>query len=77
MLDLLLFNLSRCKKNTLDLNFEKNLEFGLSARQLILLPLQPLYVACICFEMDKTNISMFEILEPGVQLWASTAFEES
>ena len=27
--------------------------------------------------MDKTSISMFEILEPGVQLWANTAFEGS
>ena len=26
-------------------------------------------------EMDKTSISMFEILEPGGQLWANTAFE--
>ena len=28
-----------------------------------------------CYEMDKTSISMFEILEPGGQLWANTAFE--
>ena len=28
----------------------------------------------LCYEMDKTNISMFEILEPGGQLWANTAF---
>ena len=27
-------------------------------------------VPCGCYEMDKTNISMFEILEPGGQLWA-------
>ena len=31
----------------------------------------------ICYEMDKTSISMFEILEPGGQLWANTAFEGS
>ena len=31
----------------------------------------------LCYEMDKTSISMFEILEPGGQLWASTAFEGS
>ena len=30
-----------------------------------------------CYEMDKTSISMFEILEPGGQLWANTAFEGS
>ena len=30
-----------------------------------------------CYEMDKTGISMFEILEPGGQLWANTAFEGS
>ena len=30
-----------------------------------------------CYEMDKTGIFMFEILEPGVQLWANTAFEGS
>ena len=30
-----------------------------------------------CYEMDKTNISMFEILKPGGQLWANTAFEGS
>ena len=30
-----------------------------------------------CYEMDKTGISMFEILEPGGQLWAKTAFEGS
>ena len=27
--------------------------------------------------MEKTSISMFEILEPGGQLWANTAFEGS
>ena len=27
--------------------------------------------------MDKTSIFMFEILEPGGQLWANTAFEGS
>ena len=31
----------------------------------------------LCYEMDKTSISMFEILEPGGQLWANTAFEGS
>ena len=30
-----------------------------------------------CYEMDKTSIFMFEILEPGGQLWANTAFEGS
>ena len=30
-----------------------------------------------CYEMDKTSISMFEILEPRGQLWANTAFEGS
>ena len=30
-----------------------------------------------CYEMDKTSIFMFEILEPGRQLWANTAFEGS
>ena len=30
-----------------------------------------------CYEMDKTGISIFEILEPGGQLWANTAFEGS
>ena len=30
-----------------------------------------------CYEMDKTSIFMFEILEPGGQLWAITAFEGS
>ena len=30
-----------------------------------------------CYEMDKTSISMFEILKPGGQLWANTAFEGS
>ena len=30
-----------------------------------------------CYEMDKTSISMFEILEPGGQLWANTAFKGS
>ena len=30
-----------------------------------------------CYEMDKTSISMFEILEPGGQLWANTAFQGS
>ena len=30
-----------------------------------------------CYEMDKTSVSMFEILEPGGQLWANTAFEGS
>ena len=30
-----------------------------------------------CYEMDKTSFSMFEILEPGGQLWANTAFEGS
>ena len=35
-----------------------------------------------CYEMDKTSISMFEIIEPGGgggggQLWANTAFEGS
>ena len=30
-----------------------------------------------CYEMDKTSISMFEILEPGGQFWANTAFEGS
>ena len=27
--------------------------------------------------MDETSIFMFEILEPGGQLWANTAFEGS
>ena len=31
----------------------------------------------LCYEMDKTSIFMFEILEPGGQLWANTAFEGS
>ena len=31
----------------------------------------------LCYEMDKTSISMFEILEPGGQVWANTAFEGS
>ena len=31
----------------------------------------------LCYEMDKTHISMFKILEPGGQLWANTAFEGS
>ena len=31
----------------------------------------------LCYEMDKAGISMFEILEPGGQLWANTAFEGS
>ena len=30
-----------------------------------------------CYEMDKTSTFMFEILEPGGQLWANTAFEGS
>ena len=30
-----------------------------------------------CYEMDKTYIFMFEILKPGGQLWANTAFEGS
>ena len=30
-----------------------------------------------CYEMDKTSIFMFEILDPGGQLWANTAFEGS
>ena len=30
-----------------------------------------------CYEMDKTSIFMFKILEPGGQLWANTAFEGS
>ena len=31
----------------------------------------------VCYEMDKTSIFMFEILEPGGQFWANTAFEGS
>ena len=31
----------------------------------------------LCYEMDKTSIFMFEILEPGGQLWANTVFEGS
>ena len=31
----------------------------------------------LCYEMDKTSIFMFVILEPGGQLWANTAFEGS
>ena len=31
----------------------------------------------LCYEMDKTSIFMFEILEPGDHLWANTAFEGS
>ena len=31
----------------------------------------------LCYEMDKTSIFMFEILEPGGQLWTNTAFEGS
>ena len=31
----------------------------------------------LCYKMDKTSIFMFEILEPGGQLWANTAFEGS
>ena len=31
----------------------------------------------LCYEMDKTSIFMLEILEPGGQLWANTAFEGS
>ena len=31
----------------------------------------------LCYKMDKTTISMFEILKPGGQLWANTAFEGS
>ena len=27
----------------------------------------------VCYKMDKTHISMFEILEPGGQLWANTS----
>ena len=31
----------------------------------------------LCYEMDKTSISMFKILEPGGQLLANTVFEGS
>ena len=31
----------------------------------------------LCYEIDKRSISMFEILEPGGQVWANTAFEGS
>ena len=31
----------------------------------------------LCYEMDKTSIFMVEILEPGGQLWANTAFKGS
>ena len=34
-------------------------------------------ILSVCYEMDKTSIFMFEILEPGGQLWANTAFEGS
>ena len=37
----------------------------------------PQHLGGDCYEMDKTSISMFEILEPGGQLWANTAFEGS
>ena len=36
-----------------------------------------LIIVANCYEMDKTSIFMFEILEPGGQLWANTAFEGS
>ena len=36
-----------------------------------------LFLQAVCYEMDKTSIFMFEILEPGGQLWANTAFEGS
>ena len=41
--------------------------------------LEPRDIECIwvCYEMDKTHISMFKILKPGGQLWANTAFEGS